>query len=123
MSLIGYSSNKTHNAEFLDEVVEFSGYASLHGDYLVDVSNGVITADIKKWLCTNTNVGAFYGDFVDSNGSYSLHSLFPSVRTMYPGIIYKGDLLRQCTTSNPLEEIAKTHIISYIPEPFFRITE
>lgn len=123
MSLIGYSVNKTRNSEFLDEVVEFSEYANLPGDYIVDVSNGVITADIEKWLCSNSNVGAFYGDFVDGEGNYSLHSLFPSVRTIYPGIIYRGDLLRQCTTSNPLEEIAKTHIISYIPEAFFRITE
>lgn len=123
MSLIGYTANKPRESEFLDDVVAFSGYATLPGDFLVDVSNGIITSDITDWLCENKNIGAFYGDFIDKAGNYSLHSVFPSIRTTYPGIIYRGDILRQCTTSNPLEEIARKHIVSYIPEAFFRITE
>lgn len=123
MSLIGFTNNKISNSDFVDEVVQFTSFADVPGDYAVDISAGSLIYDVQSWLSTDSKIGAFYGDFLDKDGNYCLHSMFPSTRTVYPGIIYKGDLLRQCVTSNPLEEIAKTHIIAYIPTAIFRINE
>jgi len=123
MKLIGYTNNEINNSEFLDEVIKFTDFADITGDYAVDVSAGELIYNVKSWIYNHKDVGAFYGDFIDKDGNYCLHSMFPSIRTMYPGIIYKSELLHKCVTSNPLEEIGKAHIISYIPIAIFRIFE
>lgn len=120
MKIIGYTlkDNPPQSSPFLDEVVKFTSYSDLDCDYAIDITVGELSEDPRPWI---KEAGAYYGDFFDANGNYSLHSMFPSIRTVYPGIIYKADILAECTTSNPLEEIAKQNIISYIPRPIFKI--
>lgn len=124
MKIIGYSlrPNPPKTSPFLDEVVALYQYSDLGGDYAIDITLGELTQDPRKWLDGGV---AYYGDYYDQNGMYCLHSLFPyrkkSIRTIYPGIIYKTSVLAECKTKNPLEEICANNIIHYVPSPFFRI--
>ena len=121
MKIIGYTlrDNIPQSSPFVDEVVKFTRYSDLDCDYAIDVTVGELCIDPRPWI---KDAGAYYGDFFDAHGNYSLHSMFPSIRTTYPGIIYKVALLAECTTGNPLEEIARKNIISYIPRPIFKIS-
>jgi hypothetical protein len=120
MKIIGYTfpDKSAKSREFVDEVVVIKDYSELDGDYAIDLSYGSLDIDIRPYLKGD---GAYYGDYYDQYGNYSLHSQFPSVRTTYPGIVYKVSLLKECETKNPLEEIAKVDVISYIPKPIFKI--
>jgi hypothetical protein len=118
VKIIGYTlSNKT-SSPFVDEVVKFTSYSELDCDYAIDISSGDLVQDPRPFL---SGGAAYYGDYYDPNGNYSLHSMFPSKRSVYPGIIYKASLLRDCKTNNPLEELAKENVIYYIPKPMFKI--
>ena len=111
--------NPPKTSPFVDEVVKLCKYSDLDCDYAIDITLGQLEEDPRKWL---NGAGAYYGDYYDQNGIYSLHCMFPSIRTVYPGILYKGSLLAECKTMNPIEEICKNNIISYVPRPIFRIT-
>ena len=120
MKIIGYTLRDSVPASspFLDEVVKFSTYEELDCDYAVDITSGQLVEDPRPFLKESA---AHYGDYYDQNGNYCLHSMFPSTRTVYPGIIFKASLLLGCSTTNPLEQIAKGNIISYVPRPLFKI--
>jgi hypothetical protein len=120
MKIIGYTFRDSvpKASPFLDEVVILEQYSGLVCDYAVDITLGELVEDPRPYLKGD---GAYYGDFFDQHGTYSLHSMFPSVRSTYPGILYKGSLLVDCKTKNPLEEICKNNVISYIPRPIFKI--
>ena len=121
MKIIGYTL-KDNTSPFLDGVVKFGTEefksALLDCDYAIDITSGQLVQDPRPFLDGGP---AYYGDYYDQHGNYSLHSLFPSARTVYPGIIYKASLLLECSTKNPLEEIARANIISYVPQPLFKI--
>lgn len=124
MRIIGYSlrDNLPKSSPFLDDIVLLGRYSDLSGDYAIDITLGELTEDPRKWLKGGS---AYYGDYYDQNGMYCLHSLFPyrkqSIRTIYPGILYKISVLAECKTDNPLEEICRNNIIHYVPSPIFRI--
>lgn len=124
MMIIGYTVDKNppQSSPFVDKVIKLGQYSDLQCDYAIDITAGELTEDPRAWL---TGGAAYYGDYYDHNGLYSLHSLFPhasqSIRTSYPGILYKESSLIKCTSKNPLEEICKNNIIYYIPRPIFRI--
>lgn len=121
MKIIGYTfrDNPPQSSPFVDEIVKFSSFADLDADYAIDITLGELDQDPRKWL---SGGAAYYGDYYDQHGTYSLHSMFPSIRTTYPGILYKCSDVADCTTKNPLEELAKQNVISYIPHPIFKIT-
>ena len=110
--------NPPKSSPFVDEVVKLTKYSDLDSDYAIDITVGYLAEDPRPWM---EDAGAYYGDYYDLNVTYSLHSMFPSIRTTYPGIIYKTSLLVDCKTDNPLQEIAKHSIISYIPRPIFKM--
>lgn len=121
MKIIGYTlrDSAPDSSLFLDSVVKFTSYLDLDCDYAIDITAGELTEDPRPWM---SDAGAYYGDYLDRSGNYSLHSLFPSIRTTYPGILYKVSLLHECESTNPIEEIARKNIVSYIPRPIFKIT-
>jgi hypothetical protein len=120
MKIIGYTSREIlpKTSPFVDEVVKAGDYSNLDCDYAIDISLGELIEDPRPWL---KDAGAYYGDYFGQDGAYCLHSMFPSIRTNYPGILYKGSLLADCKTKNPLEEICKQNVIGYIPLPIFKI--
>jgi hypothetical protein len=120
MKIIGYTfrDKAPKTSPFVDEVVILKEYSELQGDYAIDITLGELAEDPRPWL---KDAAAYYGDYFDQYGTYSLHSMFPSIRTTYPGMIYKTSLLVECKTKNPLEEICKNNTISYIPRPIFKI--
>ena len=120
MKITGYTfrDNPPKTSPFVDEVVAIKDYSELKSDYAIDITLGRLTEDPRPWL---KDGAAYYGDYFDQHGTYSLHSMFPSIRTTYPGMLYKVSLLEQCKTKNPLEEICKNNVIYYIPRPIFEI--
>ena len=124
MKIIGYFTTESHTGpqDFVDEVVPFTKFSEVGGDFAIDITKVYLREDPRPFLNCNDHVAAWYSDYYDQDGNYSLHSLFPSFRTVYPGIIYRSSFLRECVTVNPLEELAKLKIISYIPKAIVGIT-
>ena len=120
MKITGYTFRDVapKTSPFVDEIVIIKEYSDLQCDYAIDITLGELTEDPRKWM---KDLAAYYGDYIDQHGMYCLHSMFPSVRTTYPGILYKASLLAECKTKNPIEEIYKNNVISYIPRPIFKI--
>lgn len=117
--IIGYFTSESEPSGsrlYLDEVVKFTNFAEVQGDFAIDITGVRLRADPRPYLNMLDDFAAFYSDFIDKE-NYCLHSMFPSIRTIYPGIIYRSCFLQACTTANPLEELAKYKLISYIPEP------
>jgi len=120
MKITGYTFRDVAplTSPFVDEVVSIKEFGCLNSDYAIDITLGELTEDPRYWL---KGAAAYYGDYFDQHGTYSLHCMFPSIRTTYPGILYKVSLLAECKTKNPIEEICKNNVISYVPRPIFRI--
>ena len=123
MIITGFTNKGQTLSKFVDDITQAKSYNTINGDFIIDLSVGDLIMDVRSWIVANDgpNVAAFYGDYIDQNGDYGLQACFPSPRGVYPGILFKGDILRQCNTSNPLDEIATKYIISYIPQVIFRI--
>jgi hypothetical protein len=122
MKIIGYhNSDIPPERNFLDGVVNYSEIKDTDADFVIDVTHVDLLLDPRKFLSKNLLIGGYYSDFIDNNGNLCIHGLFPSIRTTYPGLLYNVQVIASIRSNDILSEIAKTHIISYIPEPIVKI--
>lgn len=121
MKIIGMTQSNKSDYPFLDGVVELKDIFSIESDFIVDVTNIVFIKDPREWLILDDITGAFYSDFYDKNGMYQVHGHFPSPRTYYPGLFIKTELAKTIDLNNSLRDLSKNYVISYIPEPLFKM--
>jgi hypothetical protein len=122
MKIIGYFTNDTPpERHYLDEIVKFTSFSDMSGDVAIDITNVDLLFDPRPFLKISNSIGAWYGDFLDHNGNYCIHGIFPSIKTVYPGLLFNLSVVSSLRSNNVLSEIANSHIVSYIPETLVKV--
>jgi hypothetical protein len=122
MKIIGYyTSDVAPERHFLDGIVKKADILDTDADFVIDITYVDLLLDPRDFITKNNLIGGYYSDYIDDNGNLCIHGLFPSVRTAYPGVLYNSSVITRIHSNDIFAEIAKSHIISYIPEPMVKI--
>jgi hypothetical protein len=124
MKLIGYHKKRKNppDCSLIDEVIAVDYFSELTGDFCVDLNNGTLIKDIRQFITDDKNIIGYYGDYIDSNGFYCLNTQFPSMRSVYPGIILSCQFLKNWDGKD-LNEAMNGKIVRYLPFAFYQATK
>lgn len=118
MRILGIYKTTPVKSDFIHSYVSRTETIDQDFDYIMDVDNIKLLEDPSMWF---DSAGIYYSDFISPNGTYKIHSHFPSLMNEYPGIIVRKDIFQQYGIDDLLNKTWGKTIVRYIPKPIIRV--
>jgi|LakMenEpi03Aug12_release.lakeMendotaPanAssembly.Ray.scaffolds.fasta_scaffold344974_2 hypothetical protein len=120
MRILGIYNKTPVKSDFIHSYLSRSEITNQHNDfdYIIDVDNIKLLEDPSLWF---DSAGIYYSDFISPNGTYKIHSHFPSLLNEYPGLIVRKDIFQQFGIDDLLNKTWGKTIVRYIPKPIIRV--